>query len=510
MELNLAKQTVSINEVIYDGTAEQPIECDVLLPDYCPDIQKILRCEVVPSILSSMVNGDKLAIDGMAVAHLYYLDEERCIRHTEYKIPYTKVIELRTAPITPTVCVSQSVEYFNCRAVSQRRLDMRGAVTMAIKVTSQGEEEVVCDATGMGMQLCHDRVENIKILPQVTRQLTIREEVELGSGKSPIGGVIRYNASAEVVDYKVITSKVITKGEVSIKIIYACEEDSRKLDMMEYALPVSQIIDIDNVDEDCLCNVWYDVCSVEITPKRDPEGENRIFSLEIAINACATAHRKVELEACSDCYSTCYECKQQSKQVPFLQLVDIANENCMYKETLDLPPNVKGIIDTWCVASSVMAKVEKDCIVVSGKLNICMFVYEEDDEIAYYDQMQEFTHKIQLSQGYDAVMFSPMVRVDATTFSMTGHEKIEVRCTIKIKGSIYNQYRKNVLCDVSVDESRCKSRQDNLLYLYYPTEKESVWDIAKRYNTSVAAIMDGNHLEDKDLGAAKMLIIPMK
>ena len=124
-----------------------------------------------------MVNGDKLAIDGMAVAHLYYLDEERCIRHTEYKIPYTKVIELRTAPITPTVCVSQSVEYFNCRAVSQRRLDMRGAVTMAIKVTSQGEEEVVCDATGMGMQLCHDRVENIKI------QMCIRDRLyPIGDG----------------------------------------------------------------------------------------------------------------------------------------------------------------------------------------------------------------------------------------------------------------------------------------------------------------------------------------
>ena len=58
MELNLQKQTVSVNETVYDGSVEQPLECDVLLPDYCPDIQKILRCEVTPSLLAASVNGD--------------------------------------------------------------------------------------------------------------------------------------------------------------------------------------------------------------------------------------------------------------------------------------------------------------------------------------------------------------------------------------------------------------------------------------------------------------------
>ena len=101
MELNLQKQTVSINETIYDGVVEQPLECDVLLPDYCPDIQKILRCEVVPSLLLTAVNGDKLSVDGMAMAHLYYLDENGCIRHAEYKIPTPAWWSCGAPPRTP-------------------------------------------------------------------------------------------------------------------------------------------------------------------------------------------------------------------------------------------------------------------------------------------------------------------------------------------------------------------------------------------------------------------------
>ena len=45
MELNLQKQTVSVNETVYDGSVEQPLECDVLLPDYCPDIARIISAE---------------------------------------------------------------------------------------------------------------------------------------------------------------------------------------------------------------------------------------------------------------------------------------------------------------------------------------------------------------------------------------------------------------------------------------------------------------------------------
>ena len=191
MDLNLQKQTVSTSEVIYDGVTEQPLECDVLLPDYCPDISKILRCEVVPSLLSHVVSGDKLPIDGMAVAHLYYLSEDGCIRHAEYKIPYTKVIELRTAPQNPSVTISQTVDYFNCRAVSPRRLDMRGAVSINVRVTSQVEEEVVSGSSDARLQLCREAVENTRIIPQVVRQATVHEEMSLGSGKPNIGNVVR-------------------------------------------------------------------------------------------------------------------------------------------------------------------------------------------------------------------------------------------------------------------------------------------------------------------------------
>ncbi len=137
MELNLQRQPITINEVVYDGSAEQPLECDALLPDYCPDIVKILKCSVEAHIGAATVNGDRCTAEGMALAHVYYVAENGLLRHAEYKIPFAKSVELRGAPQDPVVTVVPQVDYVNCRAVNQRRIDIRGAVTLKIKVLDQ-------------------------------------------------------------------------------------------------------------------------------------------------------------------------------------------------------------------------------------------------------------------------------------------------------------------------------------------------------------------------------------
>ena len=64
MELQLNKEPVFLNEVIYDGQTEQGVEFDYVLPDYYPDIFKILRCSLTPGISSYSVSGTQLFIDG--------------------------------------------------------------------------------------------------------------------------------------------------------------------------------------------------------------------------------------------------------------------------------------------------------------------------------------------------------------------------------------------------------------------------------------------------------------
>ena len=63
---------------------------------------------------------------------------------------------------------------------------------------------------------------------------------------------------------------------------------------------------------------------------------------------------------------------------------------------------------------------------------------------------------------------------------------------------------------IKVDETREKKREmQSAMTIYYADAGESIWSIAKRYNTSISAVMEENNLEDEFLPEKKIVLIPM-
>ena len=71
----------------------------------------------------------------------------------------------------------------------------------------------------------------------VSRQFSIQEELELSPGKPPISSIIRCELCANTTDCKVITGKIVAKGELMIHTLYAAEEDPRP-QVMEKTCPL--------------------------------------------------------------------------------------------------------------------------------------------------------------------------------------------------------------------------------------------------------------------------------
>ena len=55
MELKINRETVPAAECIYEAVQEQGIELDYILPDYYPDIFRLVRCEVLPVVADCSV-----------------------------------------------------------------------------------------------------------------------------------------------------------------------------------------------------------------------------------------------------------------------------------------------------------------------------------------------------------------------------------------------------------------------------------------------------------------------
>lgn len=509
MELNLSKQTVAINEVAYEGSMELPVESDVLLPDYCPDIMKILHCFVSTRVTGTQVSGEKLTVDLSCTLKIYYLGADKTMRCNEQRLPYTKTCDIKSAAENAVVDVCCKTDYVNCRAVNQRRFEVRAAVSLFCRVFSRTSTEIVCDAEGGGIQLRTAESDITEIEKDVSRQFSQHEDLALSASKPPIQGIIRQDCFCAIGEHKVISGKVIVKGELMIHLLYQPDTAGAPPESMEYALPVSHIVDAENVDEGCQCEVELSVVSSELTPKANLDGESRMFALDCVLRSRVRTHRRRVLNLITDCYSTDYECRVDRTPISCLNLIKIVSEKAVHKGEITVPGVLSSVLDMFCHVKSAVCKIENGAVVAVVSLAACLFACDENGEAGYYEEPGECEIRIPVDTPAEGILFMPHACVLSCSYSMTGSH-LEYRCELALSGCVYATQRPRVATTISCDTSkpRVKSEEASLI-VCYAAAGEDVWEIARRYNTSLSEVMSENSLEAAVLSERRMLLIPI-
>ena len=508
MELRVTQETASINEMVYDGAAEQSIECDFVLPDYLPDIVRILKCSITPRVISKTLSGTSLSIEGTAVAEVLYVAPEEEPRCAVYRCPFSKVVELGRVMPDADVIVCPSVSYVNCRAVSQRRLDIRGAVVLKIQAINRLSCELTGDAQGAGIQLKKRVFPISRLCSCVQRDLSIHEDIELPEGNPPVFSILKVSTRAQVSDCKLIAGKIILKGELHLHILYLCDKESKALCTVDQMLPFSQILDVDGVDEECTCDISLTVASCELIPQQEFE-ENTTLTLDCEISVLAKVRREEEILSVCDVFSTLYESSCEQKQIDFEHVVTREEETFTHKSELNLPQAMESLCDSFCEMKILSTQIAQGKATCRIQMDITMLAYDAEHNLLCITAKDEFDYERTLSNTPMTLEYSPHLQLISSQATLEGESAtVTVECCLS--GEAVTKVRESVVTTISVDEEKPKERdKDIALTIYYADEGEQVWEIAKRYNTSVEQVMSENDLAGDVVEKRGMLLIPI-
>ncbi|MBO5856814.1 MAG: LysM peptidoglycan-binding domain-containing protein, partial [Clostridia bacterium] len=78
---------------------------------------------------------------------------------------------------------------------------------------------------------------------------------------------------------------------------------------------------------------------------------------------------------------------------------------------------------------------------------------------------------------------------------------------MQINCSVFGETEIDVVTEIC-EGKETKKRNNSAITVYFPKCEEALWDIAKRYNTTVNSIAVENNLEGDTTGDIKMLFIP--
>lgn len=506
MDFNMEKQGVNRMEIVYEASAEQPVDCDVTLPDYCPDIMRILRCTITPGIATAGASGDRITAEGTAVVRVIYVSDSGRISCYEQTVPFSKSVNV--SGLGEDVCVraAASTQYCNCRAVNQRRADIHGCIAISFTVTAIKKQEILCGVNGAGVQLKKKSMKVSDMICRLEKMFVLNEVKELDEDSPAVLRILHTRACARVSEVKAITNKILLKGEVWGKITYCTEEG--QVCCVEHTMPISQIIEAEGIDENTNNCVHLDVCSFETVPKADSAGEMKLMDITARVTAFVTACCEKELETVCDAYSTEYEADCEKQMMSLETLSGTFSDICLCRGTIEAPEAVADITDVWCTGVTEKAFIVSGKVKISGSLSLCVLYQSADSQPCMAEKAIDYEYERDVSiQGANA-RCEPWVYPGECVASAGASGKIEIKAEINISAEIYEVSEDRIISNITVDESKARQSTAAALTIYYSEEGESVWNIARRYNTTVEAVMNENNLDSETVGSRRMLLIP--
>lgn len=473
----------------WETRQELPIETEILIPDYLPAVFKIVKCLLEPVIMQNTVSERHWQCGGYLRCTVYYQSDEPGARlyRTEQKYAFEKSVDLPEGNYLPGAAyLWGETEYCNCRAVSEHRLDIRGAYTLNAAISMAEPVELIASLQGCGVEQRQKSLDGMictvceehTFTAETTFPLSAENETVLD-----ITGAFVQGTSG------VHTGQLDFSGTLVMQL--CCRiPDGEQLVVHNKDVPVAQTVELPAAAEGDNAVLWGEVLSCTLTAAE----KEKEAALSITWKLHAELWHPVSYAVVSDAYSTICEMKLEKKV--FHQFTPLADVDTTLPVVIEDTLPDAGVSVVGCFVSigvPQLAAVEKgNGCRISGRGVAHLLCTDERGEFNCYDK----TFQWNLPDSLPGTMSQCLPHLHASlrrVVSSHTANKARVELELHVGGIVLQRSTHEIISSVVPGEEY--SRQDEpSLYIYYACKGENVFEIARRYHARPDDLAAANHL----------------
>ena len=429
MEYHLTKKSINTVRCALDTAVEQAVDIDLTLPDYCPDIERILSCTLMPQIYMSNVSGDRLSVEGGATVRILYLDGNKgCMRSYEYTRPFSESLPLKESISDCAVYVEAKPEYLNCRALSPRKLSLHGAASS------------LCG-------LC-------------TESFSVQEDVSVNA-KSGISSLLTYRLSARITELKTIHDKIMFNADLKLELMYLCGVDKPETECMSYNIPISRVVDCEGATENSVVDGELSVMSADVRLSDDAEDGSQLLLLDAKLCFTARCYEEQEISVLSDAFSV--DRDVQAREEPFSCKAGVICRTYtdVEKTNIGVEDEIGKVIDVHCAKVNTAVVSQGGNTVLNTKLCVGIIYENTDGEIRYAERDAEFSYTPDREDCEEIVR--SMTCADSLSYRLTDSRHMEFRAELSYRLTLCCRKSCTVLTSVTADDDAPEREKNGAL-----------------------------------------------
>ena len=297
--VDIAKENLCINKLISEKTEIIFVEGDIIIPDSKPDVLNTISTSGIACIYKKEIQEGKIRFDGSVQTYIMYVPEgkEEGIRGLSTTLDFSESIEMEGITSEMQATLTTSVKSVEAKVINDRKIGIKVALEVSVKVYSKDEKEVVNDVTNdEGMQILKTSLTVNSLLGTGTTKINAKDTVQIDS-IDQLAEILKVSANITNKDIKISYNKVLTKAEAEIKIMYLTEDN--RINHINPKIAIVGFIDIPDVSENNTCEVNYELRNIIIKPQ--PQEEHSIY-VELEYEVSCNVYEEKDMNLIQDMY----------------------------------------------------------------------------------------------------------------------------------------------------------------------------------------------------------------
>lgn len=510
MELELKKERFACYQALPQISENREETAETIVPDYLPDIARIVDASGCLFLRSREIVDGKVQVSGtVRVTLLYMAEDTQGMKSFEYTLPLDQTMEGRVPGSSTDSCLegrlcSCEVRMLNPRKVFTRvnaELTLTPYAPAALDVCSGVEER----ETYKIETLCEKREISVtRALRE--KDFTFSDEILLSGTKEPIQELLRTKCALRVTDCKSIGNKIVLKGIARLDAIYL--DESGNLASMCGELPFSQILDgLSEEEGETTVRASLRLTGAEIRVGSESEPDNsRVVSIRLFINAFAAVRETRTVCCVADLYSTAYELSARTETVELCDMSAPMLREQAVREKIEIGTEVQTVLAADVIFSSAGVSGSAERASLHAAANLRVLYLDENGVPLLSERRSEVLLETDLpDSGLARVQDVSAGEIAASI----GTDGVELRFPVIFSVSVVEKPCYPCLQSLQAEERGKKAENEPSLVLRALKQGERLWDIAKRYRTTVDAILAANELKEESAAMiGKLLLIP--
>ncbi len=493
MQLDANKEKICINQLVGQKSDIVEIEGDVIVNDIKPDILNAISVNGNVCIYKKEVQDGKIKLEGAVNVYVIYLadDENGSVRSLNTSVDFSKSLDFDGCRDGMDLDEAINIKNIECKVINSRKINIRAFLDLSVKVYSNDNIDIINDVNSIEGVQCLNNVLEINSLIGNGNSRALAKDTVMLDNVDNLAEILKSDVTITNKDIKMSYNKVLAKADVQVKIMYLTEDN--RIKTVESSIPVMGFVDIPNVSETNNCSTKYKLKNLIIKPN---SLEEHSIYVEAEVEISCYVYEKKQINVIQDLYSPTHSLEFSQKQVIALVNKENCQELCTVQQKLTIPEIENNKIYDVSVKPNIQKEdIRNGMVTYEGEVEL-EFLYEANNSSRFGTKIEKipFNYSINNSNINEITSLDTNIEIKTQNFVVLNDGNIDSKVELQFNVGISKNEKINVIDNIDIEEKKECNQYSMVIYFVKP--KDTLWEIAKKFDSTIEEIAKVNEIED--------------